>query len=505
MNTFFEILKKSETKASNQIQKYGLLLLLLFIIFAGIFLRIKLVLSNQSFGFDECALSANLITKNYADFIKPLDFGQVAPPLFLIIEKLMFVLCHEIFPIEMTFRFFPCFCSILSLILLPIFVDKAYKNRLFTCGIAFISAFTPYVVNYSNEVKQYSCELLISILLISFFYFFDVKNFSKKKLILFSLLLGLSPWISLSSLFVISIGSLLVLFDINQNCKSCEKIKYIISYLFPICAVFFVYWFVYAKSVHEHLYDFMLEYWQNVNPSMFSHLNFYQMFSQKTEYFLSNFCGIDFIHWHLFFWCNVALLLLIRNKKMNFLLLGSLILTVIAGFLKIYPYEPRLILFLFPVFAIIYMQSFLFFKNRFFTVLITITLFVATISSIRLPLSEYIVHKSEIRNIFEKLKEINPTLKNVIAPKSCYICFGGQELLYDLDIWKEFEKDEFEQLLKNYQQDEYFIYLPYRRFNSSFNREFRDFLFSSEFFEVTEFYSFGDENRVFVAKTQRRK
>lgn len=505
MNNFFEILKKFGAKASNLIQKYGLLLLLIFIILAGAFLRIRLVFSNQSFWFDECALITNLVTKNYVDFIKPLDFGQVAPPLFLVIEKLMFEAFHKIFPIEMTFRFFPCFCSILSLILLPIFVDKVYKNRLFTCGVACFSAFAPYVVNYSNEVKQYSCELLVSILLISFFYFFDVKFFSKKKLFLFSLLLGLSPWISLSSLFVIAIGSLLVLFNINQHYKSYEKIKYMTLYLFPICAGFLVYWFFYAKSIQKYQYDFMLEYWQIINPSMFNHLNFYQMFSEKTEYFLSNFCGIDYTHWHIFFWCNVALLLLIRNKKMNFFLLGTLILTVCAGFMKIYPYEPRLILFLFPVFAMIYMQFLLFLKNRVFTVLIAITLFVVTINSLCLSLSEYVVHKSEIRNIFEKLKEINPTLKNVIAPKSCYVCYGGHELLYDLDVWKNFEKDEFEQSLKIFSQDNYFIYLPYRRFNSSFNREFRDFLFSSELFEVTEFYSFGDEDKVFVAKIQRRK
>lgn len=500
MNNHLKNLENFFSKICNFIRNYGLFVLLFFIILAGIFLRIKLVLSNQSFGFDECALTSNILTKSYIELLKPLDFGQVAPPLFLFIEKFIYQIFGEFLPIETTFRIFPCLCSILSLILLPFFVHKVYKNSLFTCGVAYISAFIPYVVNYANEVKQYSCELLVSIILISFFYFFDIKNCSKKKLTVLAILIGISPWISLSSLFVIAVGSLLLLSNINQRFRNCEKIKYYVLFLLPLYVCFLLYWLLFAKAVHEALYAFMLEYWQNINPAMFNYLNFYQMFSLKTEYFLSNFSGIDYHHWHLFFWGNLALLLFFKNKKMIFLILGTLILTIIAGFFQLYPYEPRLILFLFPFFAIIYMQSLLFFKNKYLTAFISITLFVATIISANLPLSEYVVHKSEIRNIFEKLKEINPTLKNIIAPKSCYICYGGEKLVYDLDIWKQFEEDKFKQMLQNLPKENYFIYLPYKRFNSSFNRELRDFLKSSEQIKLVSFYSFGEEGRLFIAE-----
>ncbi len=498
MNNFFLIFKNKFSRFCDFIERYGMIFVLTFVILAGIYLRLKLLFSNQSFGFDECALTSNIILKNYSELFKPLDFYQVAPPVFLVAEKFSYVSLSKYFSVEIALRIFPCICSILSLIMLPIFVHKVYRNICVTSGVAFITAFTPNVVNYANEVKQYSFELLIAILLMMFFYFFDVKNFSKIKLFLAGIIISFLPLCSSSAFFIVAIGSLIVLWNIFQNKKS---VFYAVVYLIPIFIGTILYTALFYKPVHDALYGFMANYWIDTNPSMFTFENFYLLFTVKTEFFLREFCGIDYPHWGVFFWGNFILFLILKNKKLIVMFLGILGLTVLAGFLNIYPYEARLILFLLPIFSVLYLQSFLFIKNKYVSTFVVITLFVSTLFCLKTPINEYLTHETCIRDVFQKLQEINPELKNVIGIKSCFISYGGKDVVYDLDIWQNFDKYKFKKMLSSMSNDTYYVYLPFRRMSSSYNRDIRDFLMSSDNnVKVVNFYSFDEDDKLFIAE-----
>jgi len=70
---------------------------------------------------DEARLALNIIDKSYTQLLQPLDMNQIAPILFLWIEK---TLLNFLGNSERSFRLFPLICSILSL---PLFFATAKK------------------------------------------------------------------------------------------------------------------------------------------------------------------------------------------------------------------------------------------------------------------------------------------------------------------------------------------------------------------------------------------
>lgn len=53
----------------------------------GVTLRVLLYLSSRSLWLDEACLALNLAGRSYLDLLRPLDYDQVAPPLFLWAEN----------------------------------------------------------------------------------------------------------------------------------------------------------------------------------------------------------------------------------------------------------------------------------------------------------------------------------------------------------------------------------------------------------------------------------
>ena len=111
---------------------------------------------------DEAMLAMNFLDRDYAGLIRPLDFHQVAPLLFLWIELTAVKLLgfHE-----WSLRLFPLLCSIASMFLFH------RLARLLLRGTALVLAVGIFAVTYSGlryaaEVKPYSGDLLISTLLL---------------------------------------------------------------------------------------------------------------------------------------------------------------------------------------------------------------------------------------------------------------------------------------------------------------------------------------------------
>jgi len=111
-----------EKSLSNPEKETRISLLIFLIIFViGTILRIVNNLNNSGFWMDEARLALNIIDKSYTQLLQPLDMNQIAPILFLWIEK---TLLNFLGNSERSFRLFPLICSILSL---PLFFATA-KN-----------------------------------------------------------------------------------------------------------------------------------------------------------------------------------------------------------------------------------------------------------------------------------------------------------------------------------------------------------------------------------------
>src|SRR5689334_23171439 len=54
----------------------------------GALVRLVQYASNRSLWSDEAMLALNIVDRSYLELLKPLDYNQAAPPLFLWLEKL---------------------------------------------------------------------------------------------------------------------------------------------------------------------------------------------------------------------------------------------------------------------------------------------------------------------------------------------------------------------------------------------------------------------------------
>ena len=111
---------------------------------------------------DEAMLAMNFLDRDYAGLMRPLDFHQVAPLLFLWIELTAVKLLgfHE-----WSLRLFPLLCSLASLFLFH------RLARLLLRGTALVLAVGIFAVTYSGlryaaEVKPYGVDLMVSTLLL---------------------------------------------------------------------------------------------------------------------------------------------------------------------------------------------------------------------------------------------------------------------------------------------------------------------------------------------------
>ncbi|MDR0349578.1 MAG: hypothetical protein LBH90_08840 [Tannerella sp.] len=131
---------------------------IILIIILGITVSLIQFLYNRSLWIDEAMLALNIINKDACDLLKPLDYGQIAPILFLQAEKLFSTLWPNT---EYGLRLFPLLCFWASIFLFHRIVRKLVSDLY--AKIVAISFFAlGYVfIYYSNEVKQYMADVFV--------------------------------------------------------------------------------------------------------------------------------------------------------------------------------------------------------------------------------------------------------------------------------------------------------------------------------------------------------
>ncbi len=112
---------------------------------------------------DESYLVCNFLDRGYLDLLKPLSFIQVAPLLYLWVQKALLSVCGFS---EYSLRLYSLLCGIGSL-----FVFRHLAGRLLQ-GVAFLLAVAVFAVSYplvrySAEAKPYCSDMLVSLLLLT--------------------------------------------------------------------------------------------------------------------------------------------------------------------------------------------------------------------------------------------------------------------------------------------------------------------------------------------------
>lgn len=312
----------------------------------GAILRISQYLSNKSLWRDESRLVLNIIERSFIDLSVPLSYEQAAPFGFLSIEKLISIFFGLS---EYSFRFFPLICGIASIFLFHKIVNKIF-NPVISLVATLLFAISPVFVFYSSEVKPYSSDIFITLLLLSTTLDIELTN-PRFKTLLFLFLEGIIlVWFSYPVIFTLtSIGVYLFLFLKSGKEKFSTLSPIIIGWLVSILSFYYL-----SKCALENSISIQ-KLWESTNIAEFFTFSkiFIWLFRIFTDLF--NFTSLD---------QKMLILLVIgiislykRERKICTLFSLPLFLLLVSFVLKLYPPANRLLLFIVPLFIIFIFEA----------------------------------------------------------------------------------------------------------------------------------------------------
>jgi hypothetical protein len=127
----------------------------------GIGLRLWQMTGGASLWGDEVALARNIVERSYTDLLRPLDYGQVAPPGFLLLEKLTWSVLGGS---DWTLRLVPLLAAIVSVFLFRGLALRVVRPAAALLAVAMFSLGMPFIF-YGATVKQYSSDVAVALAL----------------------------------------------------------------------------------------------------------------------------------------------------------------------------------------------------------------------------------------------------------------------------------------------------------------------------------------------------
>jgi len=320
-------------------KKYWCNIFLCLILLLGIYLRLKGLLINPSFWHDECALAWNIKFKSSLGLFGHLRFLQVAPPLFLIITKLL----TKLFGFsEIVFRFIPFLVGCLSIVGFYFLADKTLtKNHSILLAIL-LFAVNERLINYSFEFKPYSVDVLFTIVGLLFFMNLNLEKITLKKATSLGVLLALVPLFSFTSIFIIAGGFLYLFF---KNIKSDWVKKACLSLPTIITGLIYLIFYTINNQGMNHL----MKYWQNGFVTL-KPMSFFSLFVESIRYLFPA-APLLLLAFILFVW---GIVIYGRVKSAFYKIsIASFLMLIAASLFHLYPFSDRLILFLIPIYLLL--------------------------------------------------------------------------------------------------------------------------------------------------------
>ena len=112
---------------------------------------------------DEAMLSANYLDRGYLELLRPLNYLQVVPPLFLWSQLSVIKLLGYT---EYTLRLIPFLCGLGSLALFRHVAGRLLRGTALVLAVA-LFAVSYLMTRYSAEAKPYGCDLLLTLVMLA--------------------------------------------------------------------------------------------------------------------------------------------------------------------------------------------------------------------------------------------------------------------------------------------------------------------------------------------------
>jgi hypothetical protein len=210
---------------------------------------------------DESFLCASYLHRDFWELLQPLEYHQVAPPLFLWIELAIVKLLGFT---EMSLRLFPFLCSVASL-----FLFRHVAGRLLR-GLPLVLAFATFAVaypclRYAAEAKQYASDQFASLCLLTLFVAWWQNPAGRRYLWALTAVAPVAIWLSYPAIFVAG-GIGLAMAVVLCRARSCRGWTGWLIYCVVVGSSFLAVLFTVAAEQNRAELGFLRDCWAENFP-----------------------------------------------------------------------------------------------------------------------------------------------------------------------------------------------------------------------------------------------
>jgi 4-amino-4-deoxy-L-arabinose transferase-like glycosyltransferase len=313
-------------------------------ILIGVVLRVAHYAVNRSLWLDESALALNIANRSWEQLWLPLDYNQGAPIGFLLIEKLAVQLLGNN---EFALRLVPLLSGVAVLVLFYAIAKRSVRASTALIGLGLVVV-SSQLIYYSAEVKQYSSDAAIGLLLIGIVLYAEQKPTSIWRAILRGLSGAAAMWFSHPAVFVLAgLGTGLLVFRWRAHDKRAIGTLVLSGLMWGIS--FGILYVVSLASLSRN--SVLNNYWKSgFMPLAVTQWRWYLdtflgMFDNPVGLPLAGLAAVCFVAGAAALWRN--------DRKLLALLMLPLLATLAASAVRLHPFSGRLILFLVPLIAIV--------------------------------------------------------------------------------------------------------------------------------------------------------
>lgn len=356
---------------------------------------------------------------------KPLDYNQVAPYGFLILEKIFVILFGTD---DYVFRIIPLISGILLILFYLYLLKKIFNNYLPVLTGILLIVINFDIIYYTIELKPYILDALITIILaISF-----VKIIEKfdKNILRYSVFFSIILWFSYPATIIIAgiYTTLIVLFFTNKDFVNLKKTVFLGT--IPLISLLICFLLTLKNSGQS---DYMKSFWSDHFAPLPISLSAFYWYKRAFFWALNKPFNIENVYLGSFFSITGTIAIFKKDRKMFLFITFVLLYLLIASFIGRYPLYQRLLIFSVPLFYLILIYNFELFPQRIAKSILFIIFFTFFIFQ---PLKD----SQEIIKYNISKQEIKPALKYISEKK-----LDGDLLAihHSADTIFEFYKEKF--------------------------------------------------------------
>ena len=345
-------MQKSSPSLNNQ-KELLFRILIIAIIAVGIILRASKYLPGWSMRGDELAVTLNLLNRSaFALATRPLDYEQAAPFGFLLAVKALMVLLGQS---EYVLRLVAFVSGCLSLILMYKLLTKT-SGRYGTVFALLAFASSHYLIYYSSELKQYSSDLLVCLILMMFFHRHISRETGKRDFWELGIVGSLAVCFSHPAIFVlIAIGMTLFV----HYWKDKQKLIWITIVGAVWAAIFLAIYLILLR--YQTTSNYLITFWRDLNSYMpMPPWRNLAWFPGSIDHLFANITGLSkgiimiliplYLYGLWMFW---------KEKNWQWIIVAVLpmgINIIVSAFEK-FPFHGRLIMYLVPLVLIVFAKA----------------------------------------------------------------------------------------------------------------------------------------------------